>query len=144
MLSIGKDYYRVVGFRTEIWRYKDEAWEDVIYELARIKDDDWLECSEDEMILVAEAKDADLFLKKQNLSPTNKSMLPKPFNRRKKPITTEITVKALTEIQKKEKIDRLLDLYYDYRCLKLNFGDEEFNKVLEMIVKKLKMLTTVQ
>ena len=27
------DYFKIVGYRTEIWRYKDNAWEDVIYEL---------------------------------------------------------------------------------------------------------------
>jgi hypothetical protein len=27
----GSDLYKIVGFRTEIWRYKDNAWEDILY-----------------------------------------------------------------------------------------------------------------
>jgi hypothetical protein len=34
----------------------------------------------------------------------------------------------------------LLDLYNDYRHLKELFGDEEFDKVLQMIENKLKTL----
>src|SRR5690606_22840176 len=30
----GSELFKVVGFRTEIWRYKEDAWEDVIYELS--------------------------------------------------------------------------------------------------------------
>ncbi|TKI92807.1 hypothetical protein FC695_30935, partial [Bacillus cereus] len=26
-----KDVFRIVGFRTEVWRYKNDAWEDTIY-----------------------------------------------------------------------------------------------------------------
>ncbi len=139
--STGKDIYKVVGFRTEIWRYKDESWEDVIYELAKITDGDWLECAEDEMTLVAEAKDAERFIKKQEVGNAGKNTTNKTYSRKKKPVTKEIIVKPLTEAQKKEKIDQLLDLYSDYRHLKNQFGDEEFDKVLKMIVKKLKTLT---
>ena len=38
----GKEIFKVIGFRTEIWRYKEESWEDVIYDLSRINDDEWL------------------------------------------------------------------------------------------------------
>ncbi|MHC8522281.1 hypothetical protein ACPJHQ_14835 [Rossellomorea sp. H39__3] len=41
-----EDLFKIVGFRTEIWRYKDDAWEDVIYELMRVTDGEWLEADE--------------------------------------------------------------------------------------------------
>ena len=63
----GKEIFKVIGFRTEIWRYKEESWEDVIYELSRINDDEWLECHEDDLIFLADAKDAEQFLKKHSL-----------------------------------------------------------------------------
>ena len=56
-----------MGFRTEIWRYKEDAWEDIIYELSRIGDGQWLEASEDELILVADAENANAFLQKLGL-----------------------------------------------------------------------------
>ena len=59
----GSDLFKVVGFRTEIWRYKEDAWEDIIYELSRIGDGQWLEASEDELILVADAENANAFCK---------------------------------------------------------------------------------
>jgi len=46
----GADLYKIVGFRTEIWRYKDDAWEDVLYELSRIGDGEWLEAGEEDLV----------------------------------------------------------------------------------------------
>lgn len=141
--NISKDIYKVVGFRTEIWRYKNESWEDVIYELARVRDGDWLECSEEEVTLVCEAKNAEQFLKK--FAETNPGMGLKklPKKNKKSPISKEIVVKPLTELQKKERIDNLLDLYFDYVSLKHNFGDGEFDKVIALIIKKLHELTGI-
>lgn len=136
--NISKDIYKVIGFRTEIWRYKNESWEDVIYELSRLNDGDWLECSEEEITLVAEAKNAEQFLKKYNESNAGNAVIKRlPKQSKKSPISKEIVVKPLSELQKKERIDNLLDLYFDYESLKQNFGDEEFDKVLVLIKKKL-------
>ncbi|MDF2556499.1 MAG: hypothetical protein K0R71_327 [Bacillales bacterium] len=140
VLNIGKELYKIVGFRTEIWRYQDESWEDVIYELSRVKDGDWLECAEEEITLVAEAKEADKYLKKQDLMISGKNSTQKQVKNKKKQQTKEIIVKPLNESQKKERIDHLLDLYNDYKSLKENFGDDEFQKVLQMIINKLKSL----
>ena len=59
-----EEIFKVVGFRTEIWRYQEDAWEDIIYELTRIHDGEWLEADEAELILVADSEHADSFLKK--------------------------------------------------------------------------------
>lgn len=63
----GSDLFKIVGFRTEIWRYKEDAWEDVIYELSRINDGEWLEAGEEELTLVADAESADAFIQKLGL-----------------------------------------------------------------------------
>ena len=142
--NVGSDIYKVIGFRTEIWRYRDESWEDIIYELARVDDGDWLECAEEEMILVSVAKDADGYLRKKHAAKNSYGALSKTYSRKQLPFTTEIAVKPLNKSQKEEKINHLLDLYSDYKCLKLAFGDEEFDKVLQMIVDKLKKLTNIE
>lgn len=51
-----KDVFRIVGFRTEVWRYKNDAWEDTIYELSRITDGEWLEADESDLTLLANAQ----------------------------------------------------------------------------------------
>ena len=59
-----KDVFRIVGFRTEVWRYKNDAWEDTIYELSRITDGEWLEADESDLTLLANAQTANAILKK--------------------------------------------------------------------------------
>ena len=59
-----KDVFRIVGFRTEVWRYKNDAWEDTIYELSRITDGEWLEADESDLTLLANAQAANAILKK--------------------------------------------------------------------------------
>ncbi|NRG35179.1 hypothetical protein, partial [Niallia circulans] len=63
----GSNLFKIMGFRTEIWRYKNDAWEDVIYELSRVSDGEWLEAGEDELTLVADADSADSFIQKLGL-----------------------------------------------------------------------------
>ena len=111
----GKEIFKVIGFRTEIWRYKEESWEDIIYELSRINDDEWLECNEDDLIFLADAKDAEQFLKKHSLNQKTKSNLykktsePSPLKNSKK--------KMNQETDHQETINHLLDIYNDYRIL---------------------------
>ena len=99
-----EDLFKIVGFRTEIWRYKDDAWEDVIYELMRVTDGEWLEADENEITLVADEGQAEAFIKKYGfVFPAKKGMktkkLPSPMG------------------QKPNWIDQLLDHYNDYKLL---------------------------
>ncbi|MGJ7921685.1 hypothetical protein [Neobacillus sp. LXY-4] len=134
----GAELFKVVGFRTEIWRYKDNAWEDVIYELARIKDGEWLEAGEEELILVADAESADMFIKKLGLlylanKPQALLNLPEPKN----PIRKREREELNNTMDKKEYIDFLLDVYNDYRLLYDLFHDDEYRKVMQVVLKKL-------
>lgn len=52
VFNYGKELFKIIGIRTEIWRYKEDAWEDIVYELSRVTDGEWLEASEEELILV--------------------------------------------------------------------------------------------
>ncbi len=138
----GKEIFKVIGFRTEIWRYKEESWEDIIYELSRISDNEWLECNEDDLIFLADAKDAEQFLKKHSLNQKLKSNQykklaePSPLAHLKK--------NANQESNHQEMINHLLDIYNDYRILRDMFGDETYGKVMKTAVKKLEKLVDEQ
>ena len=133
----GKDIFKVIGFRTEIWRYQEESWEDVIYELSRIDDEEWLECSEDDLNFLADAKDADAFLAKYQEPQRNTQK-----GKRKRKELLELPNPEGTEDDHQIMVNHLLDIYNDYRILKEFFGDESYEKVMKTAVKKLKTLVS--
>jgi hypothetical protein len=137
----GADLFKVVGFRTEIWRYKEDAWEDVIYELSRVSDGEWLEAGEEELTFVADAESADTFIQKLGLLYL--------VNKQEKPVSkllpqNLIRKAEIEEIEKKEEkkqlIDNLLDIYNDYRILYDVFQDQEYYQVMRLILKKLETI----
>lgn len=137
----GSDLFKVVGFRTEIWRYKEDAWEDVIYELARVNDGEWLEAGEEELTLVADAESAETFIQKLGLlyliNKQQKSIhSPKIQNILRKTEVEEIERKK----EKKQLIDHLLDIYNDYRILHELFHDQEYFHVMRVILRKLETM----
>lgn len=133
-----RDYFKVIGFRTEIWRYKENAWEDVIYELSRISDGEWLEAHEEEMTLAAEAEKADSFIKKMGQPDgTPNSKKPAAANLTKKSAQAERDRQTIMD-EKKQLIDGLLDLYNDYQLLFSLFGDEDYKHVMNIAMIKIK------
>lgn len=139
----GADLFKVIGFRTEIWRYKEDAWEDVIYELSRVSDGEWLEVGEEELTLVADAESADTFIQKLGLlylvnrqDKTGKK--PNIQHQGRKAEFEEISLKK----EKKELIDHLLDIFNDYRILYELFHDQEYYQVMRVILKKLENLVS--
>lgn len=131
----GKDIFKVIGFRTEIWRYQEESWEDVIYELSRIDDEEWLECSEDDLVFLADARDAEKFLAKYKEGQRH-------AQKRKRKDMLELPDPKGTEEEQQAMINHLLDIYNDYRILKELFGDESYDKVMKTAIKKLKKLVS--
>jgi hypothetical protein len=117
------DLFKIIGCRTEIWRYKEDAWEDIIYELTRIPDGEWLEAQEEELKLVADHEEAERILKKTELllisSQAKRKGLPAPES-------PEIL------------IDRLLDELNDYQQLYHYFQDEFYRVKVKEIKEKLK------
>lgn len=138
----GKEIFKVIGFRTEIWRYKEESWEDIIYELSRITDNEWLECNEDDLIFLADAKDAEQFLKKHALNQKFKSNQYKKLTE-PSPLA-HLNKNGNQESDHQEKINHLLDIYNDYRILRDMFGDETYGKVMKTAIKKLEKLVADQ
>ncbi|MBP2241227.1 hypothetical protein J2Z40_001789 [Cytobacillus eiseniae] len=137
----GSDLFKVVGFRTEIWRYKEDAWEDVIYELSRISDAEWLEAGEEELTLVADAENAEAFIKKLGLLYLVKKEKPPE----RKELTGSIFRKSERELlsnnqEKSVVIDGLLDLYNDYRILYEMFQDDEYKHFMYGVLRKLKQI----
>ena len=53
-----RDLFVIIGFRAEVWRYKDSAWEDIIYECSRLSDGAWLEAYEDDLIYITNEENA--------------------------------------------------------------------------------------
>lgn len=146
----GSDLFKIVGFRTEIWRYKEDAWEDVIYELSRISDGEWLEAGEEELTLVADAESAETFIQKLGLLylVNNEEKQQKQENQEKQIAISKtqnsqnVLRKAeLEEIErkkeKKQLIDHLLDIYNDYKILYGLFHDQEYYQVMRVILRKL-------
>lgn len=139
----GSSLFKIMGFRTEIWRYKADAWEDIIYELARVSDGEWLEAGEEELTLVADAENADIFIQKLGLLYI--------MDKQKKPIDRKKTMHSYRQAEKerlklakerKNLIDGLLDIYNDYHVLFQIFGDREYEQVLKLTLRKLKQLAS--
>lgn len=141
VIGFADEYFKVIGFRTEIWRYKENAWEDVLYELSRLSDGEWLEAHEDELLLVADAESADIYFQKlglvypaKNKAVTKETQLQNAVRRAEWKMLQE-------QKEKKEFIDHLLDVYNDYQALYNVFEDEEYKKVMLITLLKLKGIT---
>lgn len=134
------DYFKIVGYRTEIWRYKDNAWEDVIYELTRISDSEWLEAHEEEMTLIADAARAESIIQKlELLYSANKKANEQTIFKQNNPRKGES--KKMTTKEQKQLIDGLLDLFNDYSRLYHEFGDEEYRHIMNIALGKLHKAT---
>ena len=137
------DFFKILGFRTEIWRYKENAWEDVIYELSRVSDGEWLEAGEEELTFIADAESADAFIQKQGLLNllNHNEALSKPL--KKKALSYRKVEREILMSMKKKKqlIDGMLDLYNDYRLLYEMFQDDEYKQIMRVVLRNLKTVT---
>ena len=132
----GEDIYRIVGKRLEVWRYKSDTWEDIIYELTKITDGEWLEANEADIICIDWNEEELAFLMKKKSSWKNK--------------WSRLDAEKLKAIQGHKKIgmhvdrnqiiDELLDLHNDYTFMFQKFRDEQYQTVVELIEEKLSKL----
>ncbi|MDT2045999.1 hypothetical protein CHN50_13235 [Priestia aryabhattai] len=137
VFNYGKELFKIIGIRTEIWRYKEDAWEDIVYELSRVTDGEWLEASEEELILVTPHEETENYvqnidmlylgkeIKKTELLPTMKKQ--NGHGKEEMKLTKE----------KHEIINGLLDVYNDYRTLHEMFQDDEYVEVMNLVLKHL-------
>ncbi|MFS0863236.1 hypothetical protein [Fredinandcohnia sp. 179-A 10B2 NHS] len=135
------DIFKIVGIHTEIWRYKEGAWEEVIYELARITDGEWLEAGENELTLLADYEQAETFLQKYELKyvkKKNKNVGMHNMDIHRKSEKENLRIKK----EKKEIIDGLLDVYNDYKILYDMFQDKKYKDVMDLALRNLEKFET--
>ncbi|MDA7025688.1 hypothetical protein PJ311_03555 [Bacillus sp. CLL-7-23] len=139
----GKELFRITGYRTEIWRYVDNGWEDIIYELTRLKDGEWLEKEEDDLTLVLRAYETDQFIH-QLLFVHYVGEVKEKLD---EPVTAELAFLPLTndpveQVNEHQAaatiVDELLDIYNDYKTLYEMFQDEEYKEMMEFVLGSLK------
>lgn len=118
------ELFVIIGFRAEIWRYKDSAWEDIIYELSHIQDGSWLEASQDELTFVA--KDAHQLVQLSKATYNKTKIQSSKRNTKEKELIN---------------IDKLLDMYNDYRHLYEMFGEISYKRKMKEILIKLEALS---
>ncbi|MFT4414076.1 hypothetical protein ACLM5H_09465 [Fredinandcohnia humi] len=137
------DIFKIVGIHTEIWRYKEGAWEEIIYELSRISDGEWLEAGENELTLLADYEQAETFLQKYELkyyvTKKNKNVgMYENMDIHRKSEKEHLRIKK----EKKEIIDGLLDVYNDYKFLYDMFQDQKYKDVMDLALKNLEKFET--
>lgn len=133
----GKELFKIIGFRTEIWRYKEDAWEDTIYELTRISDGEWMEVAEEEVTLVIPHDNKEILIQKFGLM----HML----HKEKTSLELHNQMNGSNKYIKKDDfpqeheriVDGLLDVYNDYKMLYELFGDNEYKEVMDLVIENL-------
>lgn len=134
----GKEVFKIVGYRTELWRYQNDAWEEVTYELVRFRDGEWLEATTDELKMVIQRKDAEKHLQNIHIIKyiaglKDQKTLPALKSEKKENGQEERKKTQQTNI-----IDSMLDLYNDYKLLYEFFGDEEYKEMMNNVIQYLK------
>jgi hypothetical protein len=155
--------FEVDGIRTEHWQYKDESWVDTVYEVYDVLSSDWIECSEEDITLVAEADKADEYLA---ANPPNyeapapaqpdwmtfinggEETMSKPKEPRK-PTAREISAKEAEERRaarkaRGEQIDNLLDIAQWNRRMLEKTNDERYGDRLFAVEAELKKLVETE
>lgn len=137
----GQDMFKIIGIRTELWRYKEDAWEEVRYELVRVRDGEWMEVSEEDLTIILRQHDTQKFIYNVHMSyllneeepkdPTTVAFLPTPNHLEEKTMT----------YSEKQFIDSLLDIYNDYQVLYKWFGNDEYKEIMDFIIAHLQKYT---
>ncbi|MBZ5749220.1 MULTISPECIES: hypothetical protein [Metabacillus] len=135
----GNSLFRIVGIRTEVWRYADDGWEELTYELTRMADGAWLEAIEEEISLMISNEEAEIIMQQFQL---NNQLLEDGQDLGSYFIdqtsSSETTYES-NEITDQEKmIDELLDIYNDYLALYQMFQDPEYKDMMNFILTSLK------
>jgi hypothetical protein len=153
--------FRVDGYRIEHWRYPNETWTDMVYELVDAHTGEFLEADVEDLTLVETADKADDWLA-ANPAPTDAPQISFAIDvshfmkgaetmakqEPRKPTARELSAqlaKEQKEMRKKrgEQIDNLLDLRNWAADMLAKTGNEEFGDRVMAIDCELKKLTEV-
>lgn len=135
----GNSLFRIVGLRTEVWRYADDGWEELTYELTRMADGAWLEAIEEEISLMISNEEAEIIMQQLHLNtPLVLEDGQELGSHSIKQTSISETTNESNEILDQEKmIDELLDIYNDYLALYQMFQNPEYKDMMNFILKSL-------
>ncbi|KUL19153.1 hypothetical protein QNH18_11600 [Bacillus paralicheniformis] len=138
----GKELFKITGHRTEIWRYVEDGWEDIIYELTRLKDGEWLETEEEDLTLVLRTYEMDQFVHQLLFV----HYVGEAGQELDEPISEKVFLPFAGDPEEQEHernmavavVDELLDIYNDYKVLYEMFQDAEYKEMMEFVLSSLK------
>ncbi|MBU7593176.1 hypothetical protein [Metabacillus halosaccharovorans] len=133
----GTSLFRIVGVRTEVWRYAEDGWEEITYELTRMSDGEWLEATEDEMSLMISNQEAEEFIQQVHLHNTISDESRYYASLIHQYIGLEPSSDNRKSDDKKQLIDEMLDIYNDYKTLYNLFHDQEYLDMMNLVLKSL-------
>jgi hypothetical protein len=153
--------FRVEGYRLITNCYPDEEYTEIVYDLVDAISGEWLEADAEDLTLLADAGQADEYLKTIDLRnyPRPQAFMffgidfgnemeavsmaekERPLTPREKSAKEAEERKKMREL-KAEIIDELLDEMNDYKRLYAEFGDEEYNDRVIALEAELFKLTT--
>lgn len=124
------DVFKIIGVRTEIYRYQDEGWEEIVYELKRLTDGLEIEANIEDVISIASSEETSVVVL-QDIALLG-------YVGRHEPLSFQSLLPVPSADD--ESVDQLLDMYNDYRRLYEWFGDEQYKKTMEMTLTNLRKL----
>ncbi|PJW13988.1 MULTISPECIES: hypothetical protein [unclassified Geobacillus] len=122
----GGQLFKVVGVRTEIYRYYGEGWEETIYELKRLTDGWEIEVHLEDMIPLADGDETSVTLVQDIVIAA--------------PMKALIALPPAGGEKSGPSVDDLLDMYNDYKALYEWFGDDQYKRMMETVVQRLQTI----
>ncbi|MED4878623.1 hypothetical protein P9711_13585 [Anoxybacillus geothermalis] len=122
----GGQLFKVVGVRTEIYRYYGEGWEETIYELKRLTDGWEIEVHLEDMIPLADGDGTSVTLVQDIVIAA--------------PMKASIALPPAGGEKSGPSVDDLLDMYNDYKALYEWFGDDQYKRMMETVVQRLQTI----
>ncbi len=116
--------------RTEIYRYYGEGWEETIYELKRLTDGWEIEVHLEDIIPLADGEETSVTLVQDIVIAA--------------PVKASLLLPPADSGEKGPSVDELLDMYNDYKALYEWFGDEQYQRMMETVVKRLRTIADHQ
>ena len=120
----------------------EDGWEDIIYELTRLKDGEWLETEEEDLTLVLRTYEMDQFVHQLLFV----HYVGEAGQELDEPISEKVFLPFAGDPEEQEHernmavavVDELLDIYNDYKVLYEMFQDAEYKEMMEFVLSSLK------
>jgi hypothetical protein len=122
----GDDLFKVIGVRTEIYRYQEEGWEEIVYELKRLIDGWEIEVNMEDITPLADDEELSVIILQDIVLSA--------------PMKAYLLLSPSEETIHSQSIDELLDMYNDYKFLYEWFHDEQYKQMMETVVKRLRIV----